>query len=49
MAQLIVGKGHGLDLPIFRSPLPSHGVLTPFRRLGQRAMYVWYYLKDEAF
>jgi glycine/D-amino acid oxidase-like deaminating enzyme len=49
MAQLVAGKGHGLDLPIFRSPLPSHGALTPFRRLGQRAMYVWYYLKDEAF
>jgi taurine dehydrogenase large subunit len=47
MAQMIAGKGQGLDLPIFTSPLPSHGVLTPFRRLGQRIMYHWYYLKDE--
>jgi glycine/D-amino acid oxidase-like deaminating enzyme len=49
MAQLIAGKGRRLDLPIFRSPLPSHGMLTPFRRLGQRAMYAWYYLNDETF
>lgn len=47
MAQLVAGKRQGLDLPIFSSPLPSHGMLTPFRRLGQRAMYRWYYLKDE--
>ena len=49
MAQMVAGKGQGLDLPIFTSQLPSHGVLTPFRRLGQRFMYVWYYLKDEKF
>ena len=47
MAQMVAGKGAGLDLPIFTSPLPSHGILTPFRRMGQRAMYVWYYLNDE--
>lgn len=47
MAQMVAGKGAGLDLPIFTSPLPSHGILTPFRRIGQRAMYVWYYLNDE--
>ncbi len=47
LAQLVAGKSAGLDLPIFRSPLPKYGVLTPFRRLGQRAMYHWYYLKDE--
>jgi taurine dehydrogenase large subunit len=47
MAQMIAGQGQGLDLPIFTSPLPSHGILTPFRRTGQRAMYVWYYLNDE--
>lgn len=47
MAQLVAGKGQGLNLPIFTSPLPSHGVLTPFRRLGQRLMYHWYHLKDE--
>ena len=49
MAQMVAGKGGGLDLPIFTSPLPSHGILTPFRRLGQRFMYVWYYLNDEIF
>ncbi|TPJ32523.1 FAD-binding oxidoreductase [Mesorhizobium sp. B2-6-5] len=47
LAQLVAGNGQGLDLPVFTSPLPGHGVLTPFRRLGQRAMYRWYYLRDE--
>jgi taurine dehydrogenase large subunit len=47
MAQMVAGKGEDLDLPIFTSQLPSHGILTPFRRLGQRFMYVWYYLNDE--
>lgn len=47
MAQMIAGKGGELDLPIFNSPLPSHGILTPFRRLGQRFMYLWYYVRDE--
>lgn len=46
MAQLIAGQATP-ELPIFRSPLPSHGLLTPFRRLGQRVAYGWYYLKDE--
>lgn len=47
MAQLVAGKGQGLDLPIFTSPLPSHGILTPFRRMGQRFMYLYYYMQDE--
>jgi len=47
LAQLVAGKGQDLDLPIFTSPLPHYGLLTPFRRLGQRASYVWYALKDE--
>ena len=47
MAQMIAGKGAGLDLPIFTSPLPSYGFLTPFRRLGQRMMYRWYHYNDE--
>lgn len=47
MAQLVTGNGQELDLPIFTSQLPGHGILTPFRRLGQRFMYHWYYLKDE--
>lgn len=48
MAQMIAGQHDAaFDLPIFSSPLPSHGVLTPFRRLGQRAMYGWYWFDDE--
>ena len=47
MAQMIAGKGQILDLPIFTSPLPGRGPLTPFRRLGQRAMYAWYQYGDE--
>lgn len=48
MAQLIAGKkDKAFALPIFTSPLPSHGILTPFRRLGQRIAYVGYYLRDE--
>ncbi len=47
MAQMVAGKDGELDLPIFTSPLPSHGILTPFRRLGQRFMYIWYYVLDE--
>jgi taurine dehydrogenase large subunit len=47
LAQLAAGKKIEVDLPIFNSPLPSHGILTPFRRLGQRLMYHWYYLNDE--
>ncbi|WP_343565355.1 NAD(P)/FAD-dependent oxidoreductase [Kiloniella sp. b19] len=46
LANLAMGKDLGA-LPIFTSPLPHYGVLTPFRRLGQRMSYVWYYLKDE--
>jgi taurine dehydrogenase large subunit len=46
MAQLIAGKPVP-DLPIFTGELPHHGILTPFRRLGQRAMYRWYQLRDE--
>lgn len=47
LAQLVSGKGKIPNLPIFSSALPSHGLLTPFRRIGQRAMYCWYGLKDE--
>ena len=50
MAQLVAGqKDKAFDLPIFTSPLPSHGLLTPFRRVGQRATYVWHHLKEEVF
>jgi len=46
MAQMLAGDGAGLDLPIFTSPLPGHP-LAPFRRMGQRMLYHWYYLRDE--
>ena len=48
MAQMIAGRGFaGQDLPIFTSPLPRHS-LSPFRRIGQRMLYRWYHLRDEA-
>ncbi|MDA8747533.1 FAD-binding oxidoreductase [Litoreibacter sp.] len=47
LAQLVAGEKIEVDLPIFSSPLPSHGILTPFRRMGQRMMYPYYYLRDE--
>lgn len=55
LAQWIAGDRHGLDLPIFQSRLPFPNLagsvtsecLAPFRRIGQRLLYRWYYLKDE--
>lgn len=47
MAQLIAGQGQIPKLPIFASALPPYGVLTPFRRMGQRTLYHWYHFKDE--
>ncbi|HEV7368605.1 FAD-binding oxidoreductase [Arenibaculum sp.] len=47
MAQRVAGvQDPALDLPIFRSELPGH-VFAPFRRMGQRMLYLWYQLKDE--
>lgn len=48
MAEMIAGKTlKAHDLPIFTSPLPTHP-LAPFRRIGQRMLYRWYYMRDEA-
>lgn len=55
LAQWIAGHGQSLDLPIFTSRLPFPNIkemvespaLAPFRRIGQRALYRWYHLKDE--
>ncbi|SHE43627.1 Glycine/D-amino acid oxidase [Modicisalibacter ilicicola DSM 19980] len=55
LAQWIAGQGQELDLPIFNSRLPFPNlrekveaeVFAPFRRIGQRFLYRWYYLKDE--
>lgn len=46
MAQLIAGERLPA-LPIFAGELPHYGLLTPFRRIGQRAAYRWYQLRDE--
>lgn len=45
MAQLVAGEALP-RLPIFESALPTHP-LAPFRRIGQRLLYRWYYLRDE--
>lgn len=58
LAQRIVGKDGGQDvfkLPIYDSPLEYPNVLelvrspafAPFRRIGQRVLYKWYWLRDE--
>jgi taurine dehydrogenase large subunit len=48
MAQMVAGqKFSGQDLPIFNSPLPGH-LFAPFRRIGQRMLYGWYQMRDEA-
>ena len=45
MAQLVAGRAPP-RLPLFDSALPTHP-FAPFRRIGQRMLYRWYYLKDE--
>jgi taurine dehydrogenase large subunit len=48
MAEMIAGKSFKTqDLPIFTSPLPTHP-FAPFRRTGQRILYRWYQMRDEA-
>lgn len=48
MAQILAGQAFkAQDLPIFTSPLPTHP-FAPFRRIGQRMLYRWYHLRDEA-
>ena len=58
LAQRVAGKDAdqaAFDLPIYNSALEYPNVmnmirsplLAPFRRLGQRMLYHWYYLKDE--
>lgn len=57
LAQWIAGHQGERNLPIFQSALPFPNVreavtsewFAPFRRLGQRALYKWYHLKDEVF
>ncbi len=58
LAERVAGQDTGRDvfkLPIYDSPLPFPNVLNavesplfaPFRRIGQRALYKWYWLRDE--
>ena len=58
LAERIAGQDRGrevFDLPIYDSPLEYPNVLgavrsplfAPFRRIGQRALYRWYWLCDE--
>ncbi|HWF48495.1 MAG TPA: FAD-dependent oxidoreductase [Bryobacteraceae bacterium] len=48
MAQMIARQQFkAQDLPIFNSPLPTH-LFAPFRRVGQRLLYSWYQMRDEA-
>ncbi|MGJ4943840.1 NAD(P)/FAD-dependent oxidoreductase [Bradyrhizobium sp. HKCCYLS1011] len=48
MAQMLAGQRfENQDLPIFTSALPTHP-FSPFRRIGQRMLYHWYHLRDEA-
>jgi glycine/D-amino acid oxidase-like deaminating enzyme len=46
MAEQIAGKKPKAKLPIFASALPTN-VFSPFRRIGQRILYKYYYLRDE--
>ena len=58
LAERVAGRDAGreiFDLPIYNSPLPFPNVLdavqseafAPFRRIGQRVLYKWYWLRDE--
>ena len=58
LAERVAGKDAGqkvFDLPIYGSPLPYPNVFNlvelqafaPFRRIGQRFLYKWYWLQDE--
>ena len=58
LAERVAGRDAGrevFELPIYRNALPFPNVMglvesqafAPFRRLGQRALYHWYWLRDE--
>jgi hypothetical protein len=51
MAERIAGvRDQSMSLPIYNSalPFPRQGQwAAPFRRLGQRFLYRWYWLRDE--
>ena len=58
LAERVAGKDSGkevFELPIYKAPLPFPNVLgliespafAPFRRIGQRMLYKWYWMRDE--
>ena len=58
LAERVAGKDDGnavFDLPIYSTPLEYPNVFgqlrspvwAPFRRIGQRILYKWYWLRDE--
>lgn len=58
LAERVTGKDNGrevFELPIYHSPLPFPNVMgliesplfAPFRRMGQRVLYKWYWMRDE--
>jgi hypothetical protein len=58
LAQRVAGQDAGRDvfqLPIYSSPLQYPNLfgqvrsraLAPYRRIGQRILYKWYWLRDE--
>lgn len=57
MARQMAGERDEVELPVLGSPLPlpiafrrfESRTFSPFRRLGQRGLYYWYYLRDEMF
>ncbi|GAB3677727.1 NAD(P)/FAD-dependent oxidoreductase [Salinisphaera aquimarina] len=58
MAERIAGRQLPVfELPIYNSPLEYPNIFNairsrafaPFRRIGQRSLYHWYYLRDEKF
>jgi glycine/D-amino acid oxidase-like deaminating enzyme len=46
LAERIAGKDAQHTLPIFTTPLPGHP-FAPFRRIGQRMLYLHYFSRDE--
>lgn len=46
LAEKVAGITTGHDLPILNTPLPKFP-FAPFRRLGQQALYHYYYHRDE--
>ena len=46
LAEKVAGKTQGHDLPVLSTPLPKFP-FAPFRRIGQQALYHYYYARDE--